>query len=148
KKQGLDEKRCLFVYEAAWLHDVGIGKTWLPQIGCMGKEPYIRHGVIGHEMLADLGLVEHALVCERHVGVGISCKDIAEGRLPLPMRDMTPQTLEERIVAYADKFYSKTSNSNGIAKAPEQAAAELARISPQSAATFLKWHQEFCAPPN
>jgi len=143
EKKGLNEKSRRFVYEAAWLHDVGVGKTWLPQIGCMGKEPYICHGVIGSRMLMDIGLADHALVCERHVGVGISIQDVVNGRLPLPMRDMTPQTVEEQLVTYADKFYSKTPNINSLRKSPDEAAASLARISSQAAATFLQWHREF-----
>lgn len=97
-----------FVYEAAMLHDIAIFKTNAPGIGCYGDEPYIRHGILGRELLDGLGLPRHALVCERHTGSGISAKDIMEQHLKLPVRDMLPLTLEEKVICYADKFYSKS----------------------------------------
>ena len=97
-----------FVHEAAMLHDIGIFQTYAPGIYCCGKEPYIRHGVIGREILEEMGLMRHALVCERHTGSGLSLQDIVSQNLPLPQRDMLPLTLEEKVVCYADKFYSKS----------------------------------------
>lgn len=97
-----------FVYEAAMLHDVGIVMTNAPGIGCYGDQPYIRHGIIGREMLETQGLPRHAMVCERHTGSGISKKDIIEQKLNLPLRDMLPLSLEEKVICYADKFYSKS----------------------------------------
>lgn len=97
-----------FVREAAMLHDVGIVRTDSPGIFCFGNEPYIRHGVIGHDLLVAQGLPRHALVCERHTGAGLSLSDIEQGDLPLPHRDLLPISIEEKIVCYADKFYSKS----------------------------------------
>ena len=96
-----------FIAAAAMLHDIGIFKTNAPMLGCHGDLPYICHGYIGKELLDEFGMHRHALVCERHVGVGLSEEDIREGELPLPKRDMRPQTLEEEIICYADKFFSK-----------------------------------------
>ena len=50
----------------------------------------------------------HALVCERHTGAGLSLKAIMERDLPVPHREMVPISLEEQIICFADKFYSKT----------------------------------------
>ncbi|MDO4511969.1 MAG: HD domain-containing protein [Bacteroidales bacterium] len=97
-----------FAFEAAMLHDVGIFRTYAPGIYCCGKEPYIKHGIIGREILEELGLERHALVCERHTGSGISATDIVEQHLALPVRDMLPLSIEEKVVCYADKFYSKS----------------------------------------
>ena len=97
-----------FVYEAAMLHDIGICMTNAPGIGCYGREPYIRHGIIGREMLEQHGLPRHAMVCERHTGSGISAADIRNQHLDLPVRDMLPLSLEEKVICYADKFYSKS----------------------------------------
>lgn len=97
-----------FVYEAAMLHDVGIVRTDAPNIFCYGHEPYLRHGVIGHDLLLAQGLPRHALVCERHTGAGLSLLDIERDNLPLPHRDLMPVSTEEKIVCYADKFYSKS----------------------------------------
>lgn len=96
-----------FIREAAMLHDVGIFLTDAPKIGCFGKEPYICHGILGRALLEDEGLPKHALVCERHTGTGITREDITKQSLPLPDREMRPITLEEQIVCYADKFFSK-----------------------------------------
>ncbi len=62
-------------------------------------------------MLEAEGLPRHALVCERHTGAGLTVDDIISQRLPLPLRDMTPQTLEERLICYADKFYPRAATS-------------------------------------
>jgi len=96
-----------FIREAAMLHDIGMIKTNAPKIGCHGEYPYIMHGILGREMLDTEGLPRHALVCERHTGVGITAADIEAQNLPLPKRDFVPVTLEEQIICFADKFFSK-----------------------------------------
>lgn len=97
-----------FVEEAAMLHDIGIFRCKAPDICCEGELPYICHGVEGRAILEAEGLPKHALVCERHTGAGLTVEDIISQNLPLPHRDMTPQTLEEKLICYADKFYSKS----------------------------------------
>ncbi len=96
-----------FIEEAAMLHDIGIFMTNEPGIGCCGDKEYICHGYLGRERLKQDGLPRHALVCERHVGVGLSLDDIERQNLKVPKRDMLPLSLEEKIICYADKFYSK-----------------------------------------
>src|SRR5574340_112740 len=96
-----------FLKEAAMLHDIGIFHAKAPHIGCYGSRDYICHGYLGRDLLEKEGLPLHALVCERHVGVGLSVSDIMDWGLPLPVREMLPVTLEEKIICYADKFYSK-----------------------------------------
>ena len=97
-----------FLLEAAMLHDIGIIRTDAPDIKCFGTEPYIRHGVIGAEMMRAEGYPRHARVCERHTGAGLSQKEIERQGLPLPHTDLLPETPEEQVVCYADKFFSKT----------------------------------------
>ncbi len=96
-----------FIGEAAMLHDIGILKTNEPKIGCYGEYPYVCHGYLGREILEKEGFPKHALVCERHVGVGITIQDILTQKLPLPKREMVPVTIEEEIICLADKFFSK-----------------------------------------
>lgn len=93
--------------EAALLHDIGMIMTEAPRIGCFGHEEYICHGYLGRDILEKEGLYRHALICERHVGMGISILDIDEKDLPLPRRNMIPETIEEKLICYADKFFSK-----------------------------------------
>lgn len=97
-----------FVEEAAMLHDIGIFLTHAPSIYCYGDKPYILHGILGAAILRKEGLDRHALVCERHTGAGISKEQIADQGLPLPHQDLIPQTLEEKLICFADKFYSKS----------------------------------------
>ncbi len=97
-----------FLYEAAMLHDIGVFRTHAPSIMCVGDAPYLQHGLIGAQLLRDEGLEAHALVCERHIGVGLTAEEIARQGLPLPHRDMLPITIEEKLVCYADNFFSKS----------------------------------------
>ena len=111
------------VNDGALLHDIGIGRTYGPGIHCEGSEPYICHGIIGAQMLRDLidgnlcsefsiepeRLKQVARICERHTGAGLTKQDIVEQNLPItPPRDLVPETLEEKLVCLADKFYSKS----------------------------------------
>jgi len=97
-----------FIREAALLHDIGIYQTNAPEIYCFGKYPYICHGYLGANLLRDKGLERHARVCERHTGSGITRERILHDQLPLPARDMMPETMEEKLICFADKFHSKT----------------------------------------
>ena len=96
-----------FIIEASLLHDIGIIFTDSPLLGCYGKEPYICHGYLGRELLEREGLPLHGLVAERHVGAGLTIEDIKKKGLPLPMRNMVPESIEEKIICVADKCFSK-----------------------------------------
>lgn len=97
-----------FIHEAALLHDIGMIETDAPMLGCHGTLPYICHGVIGRRMLEAEGLHHHALVSERHIGTGLTVADIKDNKFPLPLRQMLPLSVEEQIICFADKFFSKT----------------------------------------
>jgi len=131
------------VNEAAWLHDIGIGLTRTPRLGCSGTAPYIAHGVLGAELLRAAGLPRHALVCERHIGVGLGIADIDRQQLPLPRREMRPETLEEQIVAYADLFFSKTLDGQGGLHSVAAVRAKLSRFGADKVAQFDRWHAGF-----
>lgn len=99
-----------FLREAVMLHDYGIIGVHAPDIGCFGDAPYMAHGLIGAQYLRGLDkrrYARHARVCERHIGSGLTAQEIREGHLPLPERDYLPETLEEKLVTYADNFFSK-----------------------------------------
>ena len=97
-----------FVREASLLHDIGVFLCDAPGIGCYGSEPYIKHGVLGAELLRREGLERYARVCERHTGAGLTKESIIEQGLPLPAQDYLPETIEEKLVCFADKFFSKS----------------------------------------
>ena len=134
-----------FIAEAAMLHDIGIYRTSAGSLGCHGDAPYIRHGIIGRRILEEYGLDRHALVCERHVGAGISRQEIRDRNLPLPHRDMLPASLEETIICYADKFFSKS--NGGTAHSPEAIVNELQTFGRPQADRFLEWHRLFTGKP-
>ena len=125
---------CDFVFEAAMLHDIGVFKTHAPSIHCVGDMPYICHGIIGREILEAEGLPRHALVCEHHTGSGLTIDEIIAQELPLPHRDMLPTTIEEKLVCYADKFFSKSRIAP--AKPLEKVQADMARFGEASLNRF------------
>ncbi|MFQ6074969.1 MAG: TIGR00295 family protein [Candidatus Bathyarchaeia archaeon] len=74
------------------LHDIGRARTH-----------DLDHVVEGSKIAISLGLPEPIVrVIERHIGAGITSDEAS--KLGLPKRDFLPQTLEEKIVAYADKL--------------------------------------------
>ena len=109
-----------FVQEAAMLHDIGIFLCDAPGIACHGKEPYICHGRLGAELTKAEIVAQH---------------------LPIPAQDFLPETLEERLICYADKFYSKSHLDR--VKTPEQAERSLSKFGQEGVARFRQWRQLF-----
>jgi uncharacterized protein len=132
-----------FISEAAMLHDIGVFLTRAPKIGCYGKHPYVCHGYLGREILEREGLMQHALVCERHVGMGLTVKDIKEKKLPLPLRDMVPMTIEEQIICYADKFFSKISDSLIKERSLESIREKIGKFGVEKLKRFDEWVEMF-----
>jgi len=130
-----------FIEEAAMLHDIGIVRCNAPGIQCFGTEPYICHGRIGAEMLRAEGFPRHARVCERHTGAGITRRQIIAQKLPLPQQDFLPETMEEKVICYADKFFSKSHLDEE--KTIEQAIASLSKFGEEGVARFREWVKMF-----
>ncbi len=126
-----------FVEEAAMLHDIGIVRTDASGISCFGAEPYICHGILGAEIVRDEGMPQYARVCARHTGTGLPAEEIISKNLPLPHIDLIPETIEEQIICFADKFFSKTKLD--IEKTPEQVRKSLEKFGPDSVARFNQW---------
>lgn len=116
-----------FVEEAAMLHDIGIYQCNAPSIHCHGTEPYIKHGPIGGEMLRAEGFPRHARVAERHTGTGLPGYE--------------PETLEEQIICYADKFYSKSSPDH--VRSVQETADSLEKFGHAGVVKFLEWTRRF-----
>ena len=134
-----------FIHNAALLHDIGIMHTASPGFGCHGNHPYICHGFLGRELLDSIGLPQYGLISERHVGVGISSNDIRSFTLPLPERDMVPVSIEEQIICYADKFFSKNGNGqkqNGE-KPVEHIIQSIVPYGRDKVDRFQKWVEMF-----
>ena len=116
-----------FMEEAAMLHDIGIYRCDAPSIHCHGTEPYLRHGPIGGEILRAEGLPRHARVAERHTGTGLP--------------GFEPETLEEQIICYADKFYSKSRLDRVLTVA--ETAQSLEKFGHEGVLKFLAWAERF-----
>jgi uncharacterized protein len=132
-----------FIEQAAMLHDIGVFLTHSPALGFTGAYPYVCHGVLGKQILSAMGLPKHGLVCERHVGVGISLEDIRRWGLPLPRRNMLPETLEEEILCYADKFHSKNGIPQGRYKTFQEIKKSLKAIGDTQWHRFREWAFRF-----
>ena len=130
-----------FLYNAAMLHDIGIFLTDAPGIACMGSEPYLLHGRLGAELMRREGLEAYARVCERHTGAGLTREQIISERLPLPHQDFLPETEEECVICYADKFYSKSHLARTKTKA--EAVRSLQKFGQQGVDRFLQWAQRY-----
>ena len=134
----LDEE---FISQAAMLHDIGIFLTDAPGIHCHGDAPYLMHGYLGAELMRREGREDIARVCERHTGTGLTAAQVAEMNLPIPVKDNCPETLEEQVICYADKFFSK-SHPLRIRNVAETAQS-LEKFGAEGVEKFKQWARMF-----
>src|SRR5262249_15828399 len=76
--------------------------------GQLDHAQYIRHGLLGYQLLREEGLPEE--ICRfasHHTGVGLTKEDVLQQGLPLPPADYVAETGEEPLVMYAAKAHSK-----------------------------------------
>lgn len=96
------------VRAGALLHDIGVYRLY-DEAGRLDYPNYIRHGILGHELLAEEGFPESfCRFASCHTGVGLTADDITRQGLPIPVGDYVAETGEEELVMYADKFHSKS----------------------------------------
>lgn len=131
-----------FVEEAAMLHDLGIFLTDAPRIYCFGTENYLCHGYLGAELLRAMGYERHARVCERHTGTGLSKEQILANGWNIPVNDYYPDSIEEQLICFADKFFSKTRHLE-TPRTLEQVLGSMAKISEQSVVRVKEWAELF-----
>ncbi|HIJ96142.1 MAG TPA: HD domain-containing protein [Desulfuromonadales bacterium] len=136
----------VFIEEAAMLHDIGVCQVNAPSLGLYGTQRYIMHGVLGRLILEQEGYPLHALVCERHTGVGITSEDIVRQKLPLPERDMCPISLAEQVICFADLFYSKKPGNVHIQKSIDKIRGNLAAFGQAKVQIFEEWLLQFGTP--
>ena len=126
------------VRAGALLHDVGVYRL-APQ------ESYIRHGVLGEELLREAGLPDRlSRFCAHHTGVGLTRQDVQRQGLPLPPGDYLAGSAEERLVMYADKFHSKRTPPVFVSR--ESYRAGVARFGADKAVLFDELVAEFGEP--
>ncbi len=110
----------------ALLHDIGRSKTHT-----------VHHAVAGAQIAKSLGLPEPVIsIIKKHVGGGIAAREAK--KLGWPKGVYVPQTIEEKIVCYADKLV-EGSRRIPIEKTVERFEQEL----PRSAVERIwKLHEE------
>ena len=126
------------------LHDVGVYRLY-DDAGQLDHRNYIRHGVLGYELLREEGLPE--VICRfasHHTGMGLSRNDILRQELPLPPGDYLAETPEEALVMYADKFHSKTTPPKLLTAGAY--AAYVRRFGADKAAAFASMRTTFGEP--
>jgi len=129
KKRGLNVNLEL-VEVGALLHDIGRAKTHS-----------VHHAVIGAQIGKTLGLPEPVIsIIKRHVGGGITAKEAK--KLGWPKDIYTPQTLEEKIITYADKLV-EGSKKVPIEKTIEKFSDE--GLPPSAIKRIRKLHEEMSA---
>jgi len=91
KRNGVDLNVKL-VQIGALLHDLGRSKTHS-----------VHHPILGSKIARSLNLPEEIVrIIERHIGGGLTAEEASE--LGWPRKNYLPETIEEKIVAYADKL--------------------------------------------
>lgn len=128
----------------ALLHDIGTYRVF--DSSSDGRDPdsilrfdsqrYILHGVIGYRILLEEGYGESvAAFARNHTGVGVTRQQVISQHLPLAVDDYVPQSQEQEIVMYADKFNSKSHPPAFISQKLQEKRA--ARFGEEN---LLRWH--------
>lgn len=142
RKLNLSKDSLSFIEEAAMLHDIGICEVEDEDFGTKGG-PYITHGIRGASILTAEGYSSHARVAESHTGVGIYKDQIIENKLPLPEKDYIAETVEEKIISYADLFYSKIPDLIWYEKSIEEVKQSVSKFGARAKKTLDEWIIQF-----
>ena len=132
------------VRAGALLHDIGVYRLY-DGAGELDHADYVRHGVLGHDLLAGEGLPER--ICRfasHHTGVGISREEVLRQGLRIPPGDYVAETSEEAIVMYADKFHTKLARPTFLTAA--RYAASVGRFGADKVAAFEALRERFGDP--
>jgi len=119
------------------LHDIGAFE-FMKNFNKFQKS-YLKHGIIGGKILREEGLRKEALICERHIGSGLSKNYIVKNNLPLPKKDFLPVTLEQKLICYADKFHSKSGKKDTL----ESVTKEMKGFGEEQLRRFLELEKMF-----
>jgi len=136
---GLDRE---LVEAGSMVHDIGIFLCDAPGIHCFGSAHYLYHGVLGARLMRSEGEEALARICERHTGTGLTAENFTRRGLEAPEGIlMIPQTLEEQLICYADKFFSKSHPER--TRTVEQTAESLRKYGPDGVEKFWHWAKLF-----
>lgn len=140
---GMDRQ---LILDGALLHDIGVYTipfTLRDDRAFWDADEYILHGVRGADILEREGY-NHELIdiVKRHIGVGIEKGEIIARNLPLPRQNFIPETLEEKLVAYADNFHSKVPKFNTY----EEVQAKLRQFGEEKVLRLAQFRDLFGVP--
>jgi uncharacterized protein len=142
-RSGLDLDAEL-VRAGSLLHDIGVYRLYDAD-GRLNHAEYVRHGLLGHELLAEEGFPEaFCRFSSCHTGVGLSRDDVRRQGLPLPAADYLAVSAEEQLVMYADKFHSKANPP--VFLTAGSYAASIRRFGEDKAAEFGSLRERFGEP--
>ncbi|MEU3098472.1 HD domain-containing protein [Streptomyces sp. NPDC006967] len=126
------------------LHDIGVYRLYGDD-GRLDHRNYVRHGLLGHDILEAEGFPEPLRrFCSHHTGVGLTRHDVVVQGLPLPPADYLAETEEERLVMYADKFHTKSRPS--VFLTPDEYAAHVRRFGEDKVTAFQALRAAFGDP--
>jgi uncharacterized protein len=126
------------------LHDIGVYRLY-DATGRIDFKQYVRHGVLGHELLREEGFPEEICrFCSCHTGMGLTRDDIERQGLPMAPGDYVAESGEERLVMYADKFHSKTNPPTFVSA--QTYAVHVRRFGDEKAAAFAAMREMFGEP--
>ncbi|MFE1512715.1 HD domain-containing protein [Streptomyces sp. NPDC058726] len=126
------------------LHDIGVYRLYGDD-GRLDHRNYVRHGLLGHDILEAEGFPEPLRrFCSHHTGVGLTRHDVLVQGLPLPPADYLAETEEERLVMYADKFHTKSRPS--VFLTPDEYAAHVRRFGEDKVTAFQALRAAFGDP--
>jgi uncharacterized protein len=83
----------------------------------------------------------HAKVCERHTGTGLTREEIVNQNIPIPPSRYVPETIEEIVICYADKFFSKGELTRELTV--DEIEKSLIKYGSDKVKIFKSWHKEF-----
>jgi len=125
ENKSIDEE---LVFTGALLHDIG-----------RARSHGVEHGFLGGEIAKSLGLDDELVkIIQRHVGAGITAEEAKQ--LGLPRISLMPETMEEKIVAYADSLIEGTRRTS-IEHALSNLKKKLGESHP-AVARLKKLHEE------
>ncbi|MCA9332804.1 HD domain-containing protein [Candidatus Saccharibacteria bacterium] len=129
---------------AALLHDIGSHPflaAW--SVNESYSRIYPQHAMMGAKLLAEEGLDPNICsIIETHPLLGVSKEEIIENKTAMPARDFIPQTIEGRLLCYADRFHSK----KPIFSKYDTYLENLKQKFPKQAVKFEAWAKEFGIP--
>ena len=109
KQHNLDKE---LIKAGCLLHDIGSYQS-IAESGSLSVSA-IDRGVAGEEILQGEGYSDALCsIVASHVGFGLTKEHIEETFVPLPHRNLAPQTAEGRLVSYATKLHTRSATRSG-----------------------------------